>query len=34
MPVLAALGHAPKPPVEEGHHAAGVQHVTEPRKLD
>jgi hypothetical protein len=34
MPVLAVLGHAPKPPVEEGHHAVSVQYVTEPRKLD
>jgi len=34
MPVLAALGHAPKPPVQDGHHAAGIQHVTQPRKLD
>src|SRR5215204_547070 len=34
MPVLAALGHAPKPPIQQARHAAGVQRLVEPRQRD
>jgi len=32
--VLAALGHAPKPSIQQARHAAGIQHLVEPRQRD
>ena len=34
VPVLAARGHAPKPLIQQARHAAGVQHLIEPRQRD
>ena len=34
MPVLARLGQAPKPPVDNGGHATGAQHPLQPCQLD
>ena len=34
VPVLAGVGHAPKPPVQQACDAACVQHFPQPRQLD